>query len=129
MLNGVVGYQLMDDGTALSMLLILGSAAAVFVGTGYIALDTGFNWTGYWNTALIQQNPNREYSMYTLYLLAPLVFLFVFFALESVLVLTVLGEVKPMRKCTYHHITLRSLKATLRGTHEICGICGTDNVK
>ncbi|KAF2002530.1 hypothetical protein P154DRAFT_140990 [Amniculicola lignicola CBS 123094] len=94
MLNGVVGYQLLDDGTAVSLGLILVSAAILFIGTGYIALDTGFGWTGYWDSTLTQ--PNRAYALYTLYQLVPLVFLFVFFCLESFLVLRVLGERKPM---------------------------------
>ncbi|KAI7111111.1 hypothetical protein D0869_16279 [Hortaea werneckii] len=94
MMNGAVGYQLVDDGTPLSIGLIFGSAAVLFIGTGYIALDTGFSWTGYWDDTLTA--PNRSYSLYTLYQLVPLVFLFVFFVLETVLVLKVLGEVKPM---------------------------------
>ena len=95
MMNGAVGYQVIDDGTLLSIGLIFGSAAALFIGTGYIALDTGFSWTGYFDTAL--DSPNRSYSLYSLYQLVPLVFLSIFFLLETVLVLRVLGEVRPMR--------------------------------
>ena len=97
MMNGAVGYQLVDDGTPLSLGLIFGSAAALFVGTGYIALDTGFSWTGYWNDTIVAPY-NKSYSLYTLYQLVPLVFLVVFFLLEAVLVLRVLGEVRPMCK-------------------------------
>ena len=95
MMNGAVGYQLLDDGTPLSVALVFGSAAALFVGTGYIALDTAFSWTPYWTDTL--DGNNRSYSLYTLYQLVPLVFLVVFFLLETVLVLKVLGEVRPMR--------------------------------
>lgn len=94
MMNGAVGYQLIDDGTWLSIGLIFGSAAALFVGTGYIALDTGFSWTGFWDSTITA--PNRNYALYTLYQLVPLVFLVIYFILETVLVLRVLGEVKPM---------------------------------
>lgn len=94
MMNGAVGFQLIDDGTPLSIALIFGSAAALFVGTGYIALDTGFSWTGYWDDTL--GAPNRAYALYTLYQLVPLVFLVVYFILETVLVLRILGEVRPM---------------------------------
>lgn len=94
MLNGLVGYQLLDDGTPISVGLLLISAVIVFVGTGYIALDTGFSWTGYWDDTL--PLPNQAYALYTLYQLAPLVFLVVFFCLESYLVLRILGERKPM---------------------------------
>jgi hypothetical protein len=96
MMNGAVGYQLLDDGTPLSLGLIFGSAAALFVGTGYIALDTGFSWTGYWDSTL--NPPNKAYALYTLYQLVPLVFIVVFFILEAVLVLRVLGERRPMGK-------------------------------
>jgi len=99
-MNGAVGYQLLDDGTFVSLGLILGSAALLFIGTGYIALDTGFSWTGYFNSTLTA--PNRSYSLYTLYQLVPLVFLFIFFILEALLVLRVLGEKKPM--CKYSHL-------------------------
>lgn len=99
MMNGAVGYQLLDDGTFVSLGLILGSAAIIFVGTGYIALDTGYSWTGYFNSTLVA--PNRSYSLYTLYQLVPLVFLFIFLVLETLLVLRVLGEKKPM--CKYQH--------------------------
>lgn len=94
-LNGIVGYQLLDDGTPLSLGLILLSAIALFVGTGYIALDTGFKYTGHFNASL--DLPNRDIGLYVLYQLAPLVFLAGFFLLETFLVLRVLGERKPMR--------------------------------
>ncbi|MCJ1483015.1 hypothetical protein MMC06_003181 [Schaereria dolodes] len=94
LLNGMVGYQLLDDGTPLSLGLILASAIGLFIGTGYIALDTAFSWTHHFDLSL--SYPNRNIGLYILYQLAPLVFLFLFFALETMLVLRVLGERKPM---------------------------------
>lgn len=94
MLNGAVGYQLLDDGTAVSIGLLLISSLLIFIGTGYIALDTGFSWTGYWDDT--QNSPNQAYALYTLYQLVPLVFLVIFFLLEAFLVLRILGERKPM---------------------------------
>lgn len=94
LMNAFVGYQLLDDGTPVSIGLIGGSALAIFVGTGYIALDTAFSWTGYWDSSL--QSPHRNIALYVLYQLAPLVFMFLFFVFESILVLRVLGETKPM---------------------------------
>lgn len=79
----------------MSIGLVLVSAAALFIGTGYIALDTGFSWTNYFSTQEVLQD-NRTYSLYTLYQLVPLVFLVLFFCLETFLVLRVLGEKKPM---------------------------------
>lgn len=94
MLNGVVGFQLLDDGTPLSLGLILGSATALFIGTGYIALDTAFSYSGHFDSS--RGGDNRNVGLYVLYQLAPLVFLVAFFVLETVLVLKVLGEKKPM---------------------------------
>lgn len=94
MLNAAVGYQLLDDGTPLSLGLMVGSAAALFIGTGYIALDTGYSWTGHFDSSLGGQNHNV--GLYVLYQIAPLVFLFAFFVLETALVIRVLGERKPM---------------------------------
>ena len=99
LLNGVVGYQLLDDGTPLSLGVILVSAIALFVGTGYIALDTAFSYTGHFDSS--RQSPNRNIGLYVLYQLVPLIFLALFFVLETFLVLRILGERKPMRKCQY----------------------------
>ncbi len=46
MLNALVGYQIVDDGTPISLALMGISAGVLLIGTGYIALDTGFRWTG-----------------------------------------------------------------------------------
>ncbi|KAK1772580.1 chitin synthase III catalytic subunit [Phialemonium atrogriseum] len=94
MLNAIVGYQIIDDGTPVSLALIAGSAFMLLVGTGYITLDTGFHWTGYWDDSY--QAPNRNIALYVLYQLAPLVFLVAFYILEAALVLRVLGESRPM---------------------------------
>lgn len=96
LLNGIVGYQIMEDGTPKSLALVLGSSVVIFIGTGYIALDTGFSFTGFWDSTL--NNPNQAYALYTLFLLAPLVFIVVFFALEAFLVLRILGEFTPLSK-------------------------------
>jgi hypothetical protein len=94
MLNGLVGFQYIDDGGFLSLGPMLASAIALFIGTGYIALDTSFNWTGHFAPSLAF--PNYNLGLYVLYQLLPLIFLVVFFLLESYLVLHTLGERKPM---------------------------------
>ncbi|KDN69523.1 putative chitin synthase export chaperone [Colletotrichum sublineola] len=94
MLNAIVGYQIVDDGTPLSMGLITASAAILLGGTLYITLDTGFQWTSYWNSSY--QPPNRHIALYVLYQLAPLIFIVAFFVLETILVIRVLGEMRPM---------------------------------
>lgn len=94
-MNGVVGYQLLDDGTPISLGLLLLSGGAFFIGTAYIALDTGYSWTGRFDGSLVA--PNRNIALYILYQLFPLVCLVGFFILETYLVLRVLGEKRPMR--------------------------------
>lgn len=95
MLNAVVGYQIIDDGTPMSLGLMIASALVLLIGTGYIALDTGFSWTNYWDSSY-DAPKFRNIALYVLYQLAPLVFLVAFFVLEAILVLRVLGETRPM---------------------------------
>ncbi|KAI1652150.1 chitin synthase III catalytic subunit [Daldinia loculata] len=94
LLNAIVGYQILDDGTPVSMGLMFISGAILFVGTGYITLDTGFHWTNEFITRADEHY--RNIALYVLYQLAPLVFLVAFFVLEAVLVLRILGEIRPM---------------------------------
>lgn len=93
-LNSLVGFQFLDDGTPLSLALFLSSSAVLFIGTGYIALDTGFSWTGHFDPSL--HGNNRNIGLYILYLLFPLVCLFFFYVLEVILVIRVLGEKRPL---------------------------------
>ncbi|RVD80665.1 uncharacterized protein DFL_008559 [Arthrobotrys flagrans] len=92
LLNAIVGYQILDDGTLLSLSLFLVSGATIFIGTGYIALDTGFDYTGTFKPDADFKN----YGLYVLYLIFPIVCLAGYFILESILVLRVLGETRPM---------------------------------
>ncbi|KAK2795455.1 hypothetical protein FQN52_005222 [Onygenales sp. PD_12] len=94
LLNAVVGFQLLDDGTPISVGLHLASGAILFIGTGYIALDTAFSWTGHFASSV--DGDNRNLGLYVLYLLFPLVCLFVFFVLEAILVIRILGEMRPL---------------------------------
>lgn len=95
MLNAVVGYQLLDDGTLLSLGLVGMSFLAFFVGTTYVAVDTGFNYTG---TFTKDPDSIKNYALYVLYLLFPLIMIAAYVILESVLVIKVLGEKIPMSK-------------------------------
>ncbi|KAI1196010.1 chitin synthase III catalytic subunit [Nemania serpens] len=94
LMNAIVGFQILDDGTPLSLGLVIISAAILFIGTGYITLDTGFNWTGEFESS--NNLPNRNIALYVLYQLVPLIFLVAFYVLEAFLVLRVLGELRPM---------------------------------
>jgi hypothetical protein len=105
LLNAVVGYQFLDDGTPTSIGLVIGSAAAFFIGTGYVALDTGLDWTGFFQSS-VTDAPNINHGLYVLYLLIPLICLAFFFVLETYLVLKDLGEVRPMSKFPLCSISL-----------------------
>ncbi|EGE07353.1 hypothetical protein TEQG_06259, partial [Trichophyton equinum CBS 127.97] len=94
LLNAIVGYQLIDDGTAVSLGLLVTSALILFVGTGYIALDTAFAWTGRFQSS--HRTPNQNIGLYILYLLFPLICIVGFFLLETFLVIKVLKEKRPM---------------------------------
>ncbi|RPB00058.1 hypothetical protein L873DRAFT_1681706 [Choiromyces venosus 120613-1] len=94
LLNAIVGFQLVDDGTPLSVGLVTGSALVFFVGTAYVAVDTGFGHPG--NFPIKNPNELKNYALYVLYLLFPLIAIVAFFLLETFLVLRVLGEKMPM---------------------------------
>lgn len=93
-LNAVVGYQIIDDGTPISVILFVVSAAALLIGSGYIALDTGLSWTGFWDDSY--DAPNRNIAIYVLYQLFPLVCLVAYFVLEAILVIRILRELRPL---------------------------------
>jgi hypothetical protein len=78
----------------LSVGLVIATSLVIFIGTGYITLDTAFNWTGHFNSSLFF--PNRSIALYVLYQLFPLVCIAVFFGLEAYLVLGYLGERRPI---------------------------------
>jgi hypothetical protein len=112
LLNAIIGYQFFEDGTPRSIGVILGTAVVLFIGTGYIALDTGYRWTNHFDPSL--RSPNRNIGLYVLYLLAPLVFIVIFFVLEAVLVVHKLHEKKPlgMRGSSHPFLTISYLPQT-----------------
>jgi hypothetical protein len=111
LINAIVGFQLLDDGTALSIALTAGSGLAFLIGVGYIAIDTGFG-SPSGELEVSNYENLKHYPLYVLYLLFPLILIVAFFLLESVLVLGVLQETKPMGKPPYC-ITYYSLSRPL----------------
>jgi hypothetical protein len=122
LLNAVIGFQVLEDGTPISMGLCAVSAGMIFIGTGYIALDTGFSFTGFWDSTL--DSPNQAYALYTLFLLVPLVFIALFFVLEVFLVVRILAEVRPLRKSLRippeNHILIKSISMACLGRSLLC---------
>jgi hypothetical protein len=94
MLNALIGFQWLDDGTPLSLGLILGSALMFFIGTGFIAADTAFAWTQTFQPS--NTTDLKNVGLYVLYLLFPLICLFVYFCLEGFIVVKILGERRPL---------------------------------
>lgn len=95
MLNAVVGYQILDDGTPLSLAMVGTSFLAFFIGTTYVAVDTGFSYT---DTFTKDPEDIKNYALYVLYLLFPLIMIAAYAILESALVIKVLGERVPMKR-------------------------------
>lgn len=94
--NAIVAYQILPDGSFLSVTLTFLSGLAFFVGVGYIALDSGFDWTGTFDSALNNPDSMRNYALYTVYLLWPIVAISIYLLLEFNLVVRVLRERKPL---------------------------------
>ncbi|KAK9465366.1 chitin synthase III catalytic subunit [Lipomyces arxii] len=93
--NAVVAYQLIPDGGFFSTSLTFFSGFAVFIGAGYIALDSAFSWTGQFASAPLRPELLRNYAIYSIYLLFPIVAIVIYFLLEMFLVIKVLRERKP----------------------------------
>ena len=85
----------MDDGTPVSLFMILGSAVLLFTATLYISLDTGFNLSGHFEDDLFS---SRSIPLYILYLVLPLVCVVGYAITQLILVAKVLGERKPLCK-------------------------------
>lgn len=94
LINALVGYQIVEDGTFLSTWGTLISTLIVAGGTGYIAGDTAFSVTGYFNTT----NPAtlKNVALFTLYLVWPIIAIGLYVILETVIVVKFLGEKRPL---------------------------------
>ncbi|ORX88504.1 hypothetical protein K493DRAFT_77729 [Basidiobolus meristosporus CBS 931.73] len=90
LLNGLVGFQFIEDGTPTSTYSILFSGIAVLVAVTYICLDTVFGITG----ALSAGNPQDPVSvpLFVLYILFPVIVVVLYVLLQVILVFRVLAE-------------------------------------
>lgn len=96
LLFGIVGFQIMDDGTPVSLFMIVGSAALLFTATLYISLDTGLNLSGHFEDDLYS---SQSIPLYVFCLVLPLVCVAGYTITQIILVGKVLGERKPLCKC------------------------------
>ncbi|CAG8535460.1 7885_t:CDS:2 [Paraglomus occultum] len=93
LMNAIVGFQTIEDGTVFSVGGILMGAMLIFVAVGYIAIDTAFNLTGAFATS---SSELKNIPLFVLYLIWPLFAVVTYVVLETALVLTMLGERKPL---------------------------------
>lgn len=92
-LNAIVSFQLLIDGSLLSVGLVTGSAFIIFGGTLYIGLDTVYGWTDTFVPR--SQDQYRNIALFVLYQLFPLVCLVGFYIVESGVCLALLSEKMP----------------------------------
>ena len=95
MLFGLLGFQILDDGTPLSIGIIVGSAVVLCGATLYISLDTAFSITG---SFLSARYSNKSIALYTLNLGLPLLSSLIFAGSQIYLVVKILEELKPLSK-------------------------------
>ncbi|CAG8669549.1 5669_t:CDS:2, partial [Ambispora leptoticha] len=89
-MNAIVGFQLVDDGSIISMGGILLGGILIFFGVGYIALDTAFNISGHFTSQPSAQMKNV--ALYITYIIFPLFAVVAYVILETILVIVALGD-------------------------------------
>ncbi|GAA95271.1 uncharacterized protein L969DRAFT_84997 [Mixia osmundae IAM 14324] len=93
--TGLLGLQLVDDGTAASLIpMSLGSLIA-FVGTLYISLDKGLRITAFFEDRSIHPGRLKELFLFTLTIVWPLIATVVYFATSLGVTILVLREGRP----------------------------------
>lgn len=92
--HAVTACQFFDDGGTTSILTLTGSSICIFAPTLYVALDTGYNFTGRFisNYSL----PNKAIALFVLCLVLPLFCLVVAFVIWFVIIVRKLGEPKQL---------------------------------
>ncbi|KAG4300688.1 hypothetical protein PCANB_003034 [Pneumocystis canis] len=93
LLNAIIGYQLFEDGTIFSICLTLIPAFIIFLGSGYLILDSMFFWS---DTFIKSYYALQNYGAYIIYFLWPTVCIVGYFILEFILVFKILKEWKPL---------------------------------
>ncbi|KAJ1934889.1 hypothetical protein EC988_008665, partial [Linderina pennispora] len=93
-LVGLVGFQILPDGSFASILSIVVTTIIVFVGIGYIAADTAFGISN----GLQPSNSDPFYSpaLFTVYLVFPLVSIVIYLASQIVVVVKYLAVRGPL---------------------------------
>lgn len=105
-INGLVGYQLMEDGTAYTTYSTLISGILVAAGASYIAIDTAYGYSKFFGDGVLNNStgsflPYNETStksipLFVLYIVWPIVASGLYFVLQLTLVMKDLGQRKPL---------------------------------
>jgi len=92
--NGLVATQIVEDGTASSLIPFFGLGAILFLVTLYISIDTAFGLT-----SIFKSNPPRDLRNIGLFLLLdlwPIICVTIYFGIMAYIITFVLREKKPL---------------------------------
>ncbi|KAG0143230.1 hypothetical protein CROQUDRAFT_49140 [Cronartium quercuum f. sp. fusiforme G11] len=116
---GLLGFQLVEDGTLASLGLLTGLTGILAIGSAYIFLDTAFGITHYFQS----KPPSHLYSPWTfsLVILWPLIACLIYACATTIVVLHRLGERRPLIYTFGAAITLALAEASRYGlSHTLC---------
>lgn len=94
LLNGIVGFQLIEDGTLLSTLSVFGSGGIVTIITAVFGADAGLGLT----SLFVPEDPSnpKSLAMWILYFIVPAACLGGYLILQTIMVLRLLGTRRPL---------------------------------
>lgn len=93
LINGFIGFQVYEDGTALSVWLLRLCSLVMFIVTGAVALCTFQSWAGL--------DPSNTMALFVLLYVVNALFLFIYVACQVILVVGTLGDRWPMGDITF----------------------------
>ncbi|KAI5836824.1 chitin synthase III catalytic subunit [Morchella snyderi] len=93
LINGFIGFQVYEDGTALSVWLLRLCSLVMFIVTGAVALCTFQSWAGL--------DPSNTMALFVLLYVVNALFLFIYIACQVILVVGTLGDRWPMGDITF----------------------------
>ncbi|KAG0125513.1 chitin synthase III catalytic subunit [Tuber indicum] len=88
LINGFIGFQVYEDGTALSVWLLRLSTVAMFIVTGGVAICTFQSWIGL--------SPTKTMALFVVLYVVNALFLFVYVACQVILVMATLEDRWPL---------------------------------
>ncbi|KAJ2719655.1 hypothetical protein GGI07_005089 [Coemansia sp. Benny D115] len=93
-LFGLVGFQILDDGSFASILTIIVSTAVIFISIGYIAADTAFGISN--GLKPKPSDPLYSPGLFTVYLVFPLVAIVIYLVSQCIIVVKFLAVRLPL---------------------------------